>query len=55
MGATWIIVSLYLVTFNELSRHAQIKLDVRRREPARWLAVMTTQKDGTLQTPPTSR
>jgi hypothetical protein len=39
IGATWDNRHLAPGDFNELSRHAQIKLDVRRREPVRWLAM----------------
>jgi hypothetical protein len=39
IGATWDNRHLVAGDFNELSRHAQIKLDVSLRESARWLAV----------------
>jgi hypothetical protein len=39
IGATWDSRHLAPADFNALSRHEQIKLDVHRREPHRWLAV----------------
>lgn len=39
IGATFDSRHLISGDFNELSRYAQILVDVRRREPTRWLAV----------------